>query len=47
MSLYVLDTDVLSLHQRRKAVVVQNVLAHHSDDLAIIANSPNPAAISR
>ena len=35
MSLYVLDTDILSLFQRGHAVVCQHVAAHAPTDLAI------------
>ncbi len=35
MSLYVLDTDILTLFRRNHAGVVQQVYAHFLDDLAI------------
>ncbi len=35
MSLYVLDTDTLSLYQQGHAAVVRNILTHLSDEQAI------------
>jgi len=35
MSLFVLDTDTLSLHERRHPVVLAHVQAHLTDELAI------------
>jgi tRNA(fMet)-specific endonuclease VapC len=35
MSLFVLDTDILSLWQRGHPAVIQQVAAHQADDLAI------------
>ncbi len=35
MSLYVLDTDTVTLYQRGHSVVVRNVLAHGIDTLAL------------
>jgi tRNA(fMet)-specific endonuclease VapC len=35
MSLYVLDTDVLTLYRKGRPTVIQNVVAHLQDDLTI------------
>ena len=35
MSLYILDTDTLTLNQRGHLIVCQNVVLHNSDDLAV------------
>ena len=39
MSLYILDTDILSLYQRGHPVVCRHVTAHPAKDLAITAIS--------
>lgn len=35
MNLFILDTDTLTLNQRGHSIVCENVVLHHSDDLAV------------